>query len=589
MNVGLPPRFTQAQSRSATVRRLHFFCRLSLAALIGGVATVGSAQQNKPERLPQSHREVVDAGRTLFQKEWVHTPPDIPEQGTLTDNQYRAKLTSLSGDGLGPMFNAKSCEDCHAGGAGADVDRNVTLITLDPRSPAIVRVANRAFGRAATEKREEVEKVVDDLFPGFISPNGVLSMDVVVHESSSRPFYKPIRDQLAEGVTDGIDAEWFDCAKRTSQAIADRPVIAGRRGELDFYLSQRNSPPLFGLGLIDRIAMSRLMNIARVQAARSKGKVTGRVGDGKFGWRAQTTSLSSFVMGACAGELGLQVPGTPQPPDTADISYVSLGQDLDQNGVRQLVAYVGSLPAPIQERTQADHWAGVRQGKRLFAQAGCAVCHVESVSPARGIFSDLLLHDMGDLLQAPSPSSRGRLQTVSSIAVPRFPRDNRPFGSGRSVASYYGGGSSIGAFAFARPVEPKFPYGRLPVQAIDVRNGGNVMWDSMQREWRTPPLWGVADSAPYLHDGRATTLRSAILWHGGEASESIEKFRSLSKSDGELVIQFLKSLRAPATPRLPDSIFPQEPEEKELANRFVSDESDTPASDDLLDVFRQAY
>ena len=46
-------------------------------------------------------------------------------------------------------------------------------------------------------------------------------------------------------------------------------------------------------------------------------------------------------------------------------------------------------------------------------------------------------------------------------------------------------------------------------------------------EWRTAPLWGVADSAPYLHDGRAETLEEAIELHGGEAIDVAARFRAL--------------------------------------------------------------
>ena len=47
-------------------------------------------------------------------------------------------------------------------------------------------------------------------------------------------------------------------------------------------------------------------------------------------------------------------------------------------------------------------------------------------------------------------------------------------------------------------------------------------------EWRTPPLWGLRDSAPYLHDGRAATLEEAIELHGGEASDLAARFQGLS-------------------------------------------------------------
>ena len=67
-------------------------------------------------------------------------------------------------------------------------------------------------------------------------------------------------------------------------------------------------------------------------------------------------------------------------------------------------------------------------------------------------------------------------------------------------------------------------------------------------EWRTAPLWNIGyteyvsyDEA-YLHDGRARTLEEAILWHGGEAKASKEAFRTMSASDRNKLITFLKSL-----------------------------------------------
>jgi CxxC motif-containing protein (DUF1111 family) len=64
-------------------------------------------------------------------------------------------------------------------------------------------------------------------------------------------------------------------------------------------------------------------------------------------------------------------------------------------------------------------------------------------------------------------------------------------------------------------------------------------------EWKTPPLWGVADSAPYLHDGRAETLEEAILAHAGEARDVTANYKALSPTEQVQVIAFLKTLRAP--------------------------------------------
>src|SRR5262249_2926939 len=58
----------------------------------------------------------------------------------------------------------------------------------------------------------------------------------------------------------------------------------------------------------------------------------------------------------------------------------------------------------------------------------------------------------------------------------------------------------------------------------------------------TENLWGVGTTAPYLHDGRATTLTEAILEHGGEAAGSRDNFIALSTTDKQDLVAFLKSL-----------------------------------------------
>ena len=58
----------------------------------------------------------------------------------------------------------------------------------------------------------------------------------------------------------------------------------------------------------------------------------------------------------------------------------------------------------------------------------------------------------------------------------------------------------------------------------------------------TTPLWGVGSTAPYLHDGRATTLAEAILEHGGEAQGSRDAFVALGTSRQKDVIAMLQNL-----------------------------------------------
>jgi cytochrome c peroxidase len=72
------------------------------------------------------------------------------------------------------------------------------------------------------------------------------------------------------------------------------------------------------------------------------------------------------------------------------------------------------------------------------------------------------------------------------------------------------------------------------------------------QEWRTPPLWGVGDSAPYMHDGRAKTLLEAIAMHDGESAGTRDRFLRLPLADRRAVIGFLETLVAPpnAVPQL---------------------------------------
>ena len=69
--------------------------------------------------------------------------------------------------------------------------------------------------------------------------------------------------------------------------------------------------------------------------------------------------------------------------------------------------------------------------------------------------------------------------------------------------------------------------------------------------WRTSALWGIgytqwvagsAGKVGYLHDSRARTLLEAILWHGGEATTSRQRFEALSKADRDALLAFLGSL-----------------------------------------------
>jgi hypothetical protein len=89
------------------------------------------------------------------------------------------------------------------------------------------------------------------------------------------------------------------------------------------------------------------------------------------------------------------------------------------------------------------------------------------------------------------------------------------------------------------------PLPPLPAQGTDVAGINNV-----PQEFLTRPLWGVADTGPWLHDGRATSLREAILLHGdsstgSEAGPVVDAFKKLSPQQQQAVVDFLLTLRLP--------------------------------------------
>ena len=74
--------------------------------------------------------------------------------------------------------------------------------------------------------------------------------------------------------------------------------------------------------------------------------------------------------------------------------------------------------------------------------------------------------------------------------------------------------------------------------------------DKSNRSFITARLWGLADTAPYLHDGRATTITEAIVWHGGEAEDAKQRFVNLLPNDKKELLDYLRTLHAPTAEQL---------------------------------------
>ena len=397
---------------------------------------------------PSARASEVAAGRELFEHEW-------------TPNDPLAK-----GDGLGPVFNAKSCASCHfqggLGGGGA-AEHNVLNYEVAPRpgDPTFRTGTVHNFSTDAGAK--ESLRAVRSAFPVIKGRTIAPPPPPPGHCGYTPPpipDFDPVRTESVQA-TALFGSGWIDL-------ISDRAILRNARNR-----GIREAARELSLEF-DNVPVGRVRHVAG--------------GVGKFGWKAQFATLQEFVAAACANELGL---GTPLSEQAKPLSRPdsSAAPDLDKKQFRSLVSFVKTLPRPV----EAEPDATAAHGKALFGSIGCAICHVPNMGGVKNVYSDFLLYTLDD----PAPPGGGSGDTYDNTPPPEL---NLP----------------------ARPDR-----------------------DPKPSEWKTPPLWGVADSAPYLHDGSAPTLLAAIQRHRGDAKGVTEKFKKLSKADQDAVVAFLNTLKAP--------------------------------------------
>lgn len=466
----------------------------SIAVAIG-LATAWSIVTVAPsmaaEKKPANHdrpAEELDAarsidGRELFERQWK--PGDERSHG---------------GDGLGPMFNEKSCVACHKDGAiGGSGPRVNNALILTPLFPKV--------GRANAPRTLQVEQQLTALHPGLRS-----SPSVVLHRFSTTSDYPAwffIR-QGRKGTAGGKgDSKQFPApvAKKIERlrAKSSHVPLPHAFTTTPMIVSERNTTPLFGIGRFEKVSDQDILAAEEVRFPKWP-EVTGRAVRfedgrvGRFGWKAQQPTLREFVATACAVELGLQVPDVHQSMDPQNPSEDEAeGLDMDDAEVTALTNFIAALDKPGVRADLTDAEQKVTaSGRQVFNSVGCAACHRPEIGSLKGAFTDLLVHDMGRQVADIGQSYGGRSQ-ASQLQLAKAQQTNPK--------------------AIASPADSD--------------------------EWRTPPLWGLRDSAPYMHDGRADTIEEAIAWHGGEADQSVAAYFSLSSARRSALLDFLDSLVAP--------------------------------------------
>lgn len=253
--------------------------------------------------------------------------------------------------------------------------------------------------------------------------------------------------------------------------------------------SLRMSPMLIGQGLLEAIPDETLVGMSDPADSNGDG-ISGRVNIvkdistgqsaiGRFGFKATEPTVLQQSAAALFHDMQISNPLFFAKPNKIEAS---------QEQLFSLAIYLRLAGVP---KARNQDQESVVAGKALFTQVGCDQCHKVTLTTGTHAdpelsnqtihpFTDLLLHDMGDGLA-----------------------------------------------------------------------DGWTEFSATGSEWRTAPLWGLGfasqvtapgDRPLFLHDGRARSIEEAILWHGGEAQQSQQAFRSLPAVQRQSLLDFLGSL-----------------------------------------------
>ncbi|KUF12805.1 di-heme oxidoreductase family protein [Pseudoponticoccus marisrubri] len=449
----------------------------------GGAATVRARSDADAFSLPSANLDFeaeldFRVGNGLFRKLWVSSP-----------------ASTLASDGLGPLYNARSCQRCHLkDGRGHP-----------PEGPQDNRVS--MFLRLSVPSDQsgmsEIETYLAGLGGATTRPEptyGSQLQDVAVlgHAAEGRMeiTYEEIEVALSGGETASL--------RKPTYSVSD-PAYGPLHP--DTMLSPRVASPMIGLGLIEAIPTADLLSAVDPEDADGDG-ISGRAQVtwslahdapmlGRFGWKAGNPTVLDQSASAFAGDIGISTPLHPLPSGDCTAAQAACmdgphgdGDDrvfeIGQEGLDFVAFYSRNLAVPARRDVDDPQ---VLRGKQVFHDSGCIACHRPKYVTHRLAdrdaqsfqliwpYSDFLLHDMGPGLA-----------------------DNRP--EGLATGS----------------------------------------------EWKTPPLWGIGLTEQvnghtyFLHDGRARSLLEAVLWHGGEAEAAKTRVVEMEPEDRAALIRFLESL-----------------------------------------------
>ena len=270
-----------------------------------------------------------------------------------------------------------------------------------------------------------------------------------------------------------------------------------------------------------------------------------------YQWKGDNAFLRDFNRGASHNELGMQA--VELVGDGVDGDFDGVVDEMTVGDQTVLAVYLAAQPRPtttlelddlglLDQPLSGEARDSIDQGGQIFAQAGCASCHQPAMTIDDPVFSE----------PSQNPNYRDAAFPAGQDPVARGLDPDHPVvfdltqdqpdnliedefgdvvfrlgsfqadGEGRAVVALYG--------------DLRYhDMGQDLAESIDETGTGKSVW-------LTKELWGAGSTAPYLHDGRATTLTEAILEHGGEAVAAKEGFELLALADQEALIAFLDNL-----------------------------------------------
>jgi len=468
-------------------------------------------------------------------------------------------------EGLGPLYNAASCAECHGGmgtTGGAALNLQAGSITLFAKrkqgvtpeakpTPGTVNQSDSS-GKIAplswSNSKSKASNGAESVLPvaahkqkslsaaeiKVVSAAGKIKINSSSVAAPLAPIIKASELDLMQGqggplllrksITESPDSKIAATCKM--EPLKSIPAAA------EFH-STRYAGPLYGLGFIDSIQPQILRYYASQQEIHSKG-IHGKVANlkdevsaydsvGKFGDKAQMSSLLEFIASEMASQLGISnqlirhTLTTNKPDNLPDCLKASLPADPNDEGkdLCKIHFYLQTLAPPARATITPE----ARKGEELFERMNCAVCHLPSMKTAPKI---MVMNPDGAFLkmeELPSPKAN-RQGPLKIVEQPTFfevrALENKSFA----------------------PYSDFLLHDMGEALADPIASGGN----STERDWRTPALWGLRFRTLYLHDGRANNLTKAISLHSGEAAKSAEAFAKLSETEKNELLAFLNSL-----------------------------------------------